>query len=93
MGGSAPFARLCRGQGSACPRDILAKEKAAFFLVEISPPEAPALASGARRRKCGCMSDTTSDPRLRLRVVFGDGAMIGPGKADLLALIRETGSI
>ncbi|MDE3079218.1 MAG: LysR family transcriptional regulator [Paracoccaceae bacterium] len=39
------------------------------------------------------MSDTTPDPRLRLRVVFGDGAMIGPGKADLLALIRETGSI
>ncbi len=33
------------------------------------------------------------DPRLRLRVVFGDGAMVGPGKADLLDLIRTTGSI
>ncbi len=32
-------------------------------------------------------------PRLRLRVVFGPGAMLGPGKADLLALIDETGSI
>lgn len=33
------------------------------------------------------------DPRLRLRVVFGDGAMVGPGKADLLDLIRTAGSI
>ena len=30
---------------------------------------------------------------LRLRLVFGGGAMIGPGKADLLELIAETGSI
>lgn len=34
----------------------------------------------------------TNEPRLRLRVVFGD-AMLGPGKADLLELISETGSI
>lgn len=33
------------------------------------------------------------DPRLRLRLVFGPGAMLGPGKADLLEAIRETGSI
>lgn len=32
-------------------------------------------------------------PRLRLRVVFGAGRRLGPGKADLLDLIRETGSI
>lgn len=32
-------------------------------------------------------------PGLRIRLVFDDGAMIGPGKADLLELIRETGSI
>ncbi len=32
-------------------------------------------------------------PRLRLRIVFGEGAMLGPGKADLLEGIRETGSI
>lgn len=31
--------------------------------------------------------------RLRLRLVFGDDAMLGPGKADLLELIGETGSI
>jgi molybdate transport system regulatory protein len=30
---------------------------------------------------------------LRVRIVFGPGMMLGPGKADLLALIRETGSI
>ena len=32
-------------------------------------------------------------PRLRLRLVFGEGMMFGPGKADLLDGIRETGSI
>ncbi len=31
--------------------------------------------------------------RLRIRLVFADGAMLGPGKADLLAAIAETGSI
>jgi molybdate transport system regulatory protein len=30
---------------------------------------------------------------LRIRVILGDGVMIGPGKADLLEGIRETGSI
>ena len=30
---------------------------------------------------------------LRVRLVFGDDAMIGPGKAELLQLIGETGSI
>jgi molybdate transport system regulatory protein len=33
------------------------------------------------------------EPSLRIRIVFGDAAMLGPGKAELLALIRETGSI
>jgi molybdate transport system regulatory protein len=31
--------------------------------------------------------------RLRLRLRFDGGAYIGPGKAELLALIAETGSI
>jgi len=38
----------------------------------------------------------TPDPsttRLSLRVVFGDDAMLGPGKAELLERIRDTGSI
>ena len=30
---------------------------------------------------------------LRIRVVLGDGLIIGPGRADLLDGIRETGSI
>ena len=39
------------------------------------------------------MSEThDTDPRLRLRIHFGN-AMMGPGKADLLENIRETGSI
>lgn len=32
-------------------------------------------------------------PRLRLRLLFGDNAMLGPGKADLLDAIAATGSI
>ena len=41
------------------------------------------------------MSDDTpsSEARLRLRIFFGDDVMLGPGKADLLEHIRETGSI
>jgi molybdate transport system regulatory protein len=31
--------------------------------------------------------------RLRLRILFGDEAMLGPGKADLLEHIRDAGSI
>lgn len=32
-------------------------------------------------------------PRLRIRVVFDGGAMLGPGKIDLLERVRDTGSI
>lgn len=32
-------------------------------------------------------------PRIRLRLDFGPGAVLGPGKADLLEAIRDTGSI
>ena len=39
------------------------------------------------------MTDHPSFPVLRLRVVFPGGGMVGPGKADLLDHIRETGSI
>jgi molybdate transport system regulatory protein len=34
-----------------------------------------------------------SDPTLRLRILFGPEAMMGPGKADLLEHIGRTGSI
>jgi molybdate transport system regulatory protein len=37
------------------------------------------------------LADKTA--RLRIRIVFGDDAMLGPGKADLLEAIRDTGSI
>ncbi len=39
------------------------------------------------------MSAEDAPARLRLRILFGDEAMFGPGKADLLDRIRETGSI
>ncbi|MHA7868416.1 MAG: winged helix-turn-helix domain-containing protein [Salipiger thiooxidans] len=39
------------------------------------------------------MPSPDSDTRLRMRILFGDSAMLGPGKADLLELIRDTGSI
>ncbi len=32
-------------------------------------------------------------PRLRLRILFGEDAMLGPGKAELLDGIRDCGSI
>ncbi|MCF3936264.1 winged helix-turn-helix domain-containing protein [Acuticoccus sp. M5D2P5] len=39
------------------------------------------------------MAEKAPSADLHLRLTFGDDAMIGPGKADLLELIRETGSI
>ena len=35
----------------------------------------------------------TDDTRIQLRLHFGDQLTFGPGKADLLALIAEKGSI
>ncbi|WP_121096512.1 winged helix-turn-helix domain-containing protein [Roseinatronobacter ekhonensis] len=32
-------------------------------------------------------------PSLRIRILFGEDAMLGPGKADLLERIGQTGSI
>ena len=39
------------------------------------------------------MGNETCRPRLRIRVVFGDAEMIGPGKAELLERIDRCGSI
>ena len=39
------------------------------------------------------MSDPTDSPRFRLRLVFGPEEWMGPGKAELLEHIAETGSI
>lgn len=43
------------------------------------------------------MSDAPSGPDaaplLRIRILFGEQAMLGPGKAELLERIRDTGSI
>jgi molybdate transport system regulatory protein len=33
------------------------------------------------------------NPSLRIRILFGEDAMLGPGKADLLERIQQTGSI
>ncbi len=33
------------------------------------------------------------EPALRIRLLFGKGKMLGPGKADLLDAIRDAGSI
>ncbi|MBA3910101.1 MAG: molybdenum-binding transcriptional regulator [Rhodobacter sp.] len=35
----------------------------------------------------------TSEATLRLRLLFGDQLVLGPGKAELLVRIRDTGSI
>ncbi|MBC7155371.1 MAG: LysR family transcriptional regulator [Rhodobacteraceae bacterium] len=39
------------------------------------------------------MNQPPKPPALRIRIVFGGGAMIGPGKAELLERIARTGSI
>ncbi|MCI5038580.1 MAG: winged helix-turn-helix domain-containing protein [Donghicola eburneus] len=39
------------------------------------------------------MDSETERPALRLRIVFGQDAMLGPGKAELLERIDRTGSI
>ncbi len=39
------------------------------------------------------MENETCRPRLRIRIVFGDHEMIGPGKAELLERIDRCGSI
>jgi molybdate transport system regulatory protein len=39
------------------------------------------------------MTPAADDTRLRIRIVFGDGAVMGPGKADLLERIGRCGSI
>ncbi|MEQ8480559.1 MAG: LysR family transcriptional regulator [Hoeflea sp.] len=38
-------------------------------------------------------SNAPDNPSLRIRILFGEDAMLGPGKADLLERIGETGSI
>ncbi len=49
------------------------------------------------RRNIRPMNDLASldhsPTRLSLRLVFGEDAMLGPGKAELLERIRDTGSI
>lgn len=39
------------------------------------------------------MKSAAQQPVVRIRIVFGEGEMIGPGKADLLERIDRTGSI
>lgn len=46
----------------------------------------------ALRQNIPGMTDPTP-PRISLRLVFGEDAMLGPGKAELLERIRDTGSI
>ncbi len=39
------------------------------------------------------MENATDRPRLRIRIVFGEAEMMGPGKAELLERIARCGSI
>lgn len=39
------------------------------------------------------MSEASDPPDFRIRILFGPGAMMGPGKAELLERIARTGSI
>lgn len=51
------------------------------------------LANRGRRKDCDEMQNETHRPRLRIRIVFGEDEMIGPGKAELLERIDRCGSI
>jgi len=51
----------------------------------------PDFDQAGQNAKGHAMPPTT--PYLRLRIVFGKDAMLGPGKAELLEHIRDTGSI
>lgn len=48
---------------------------------------------GAVARHHGGMTDDPHAPQVKLRIVFGEAAMLGPGKVLLLEHIRDTGSI
>ena len=39
------------------------------------------------------MENHAPSPRLRIRIIFGEDEMIGPGKAELLERVARTGSI
>ncbi|MDO9527384.1 MAG: LysR family transcriptional regulator [Gemmobacter sp.] len=39
------------------------------------------------------MDQETQRPRLRIRIIFGEAEMMGPGKAELLERIDSTGSL
>ncbi len=51
------------------------------------------LASAGGVNQSRAMAAETRHPRLRIRIVFGDTEMIGPGKAELLERIDRCGSI
>ncbi len=51
------------------------------------------LANRAGRGDCRGMKPAPDTPRLRIRIVFDDDEMIGPGKAELLERIARCGSI
>lgn len=57
-----------------------------------SGPRRP-LAFPNRAPESAGMEHDTHRPRLRIRIVFGDAEMIGPGKAELLERIDRCGSI
>ena len=67
------------------------RDNASFWVIFARVAIGRPLASAARLHNTRAMESTL--PTLKLRVVFGDRAMLGPGKAALLELIRDTGSI
>jgi molybdate transport system regulatory protein len=50
-------------------------------------------ACGDKRAMADLRDAKNAPPRISIRIVFGEDAMLGPGKAELLERIRDTGSI
>jgi molybdate transport system regulatory protein len=53
----------------------------------------PGLRNSRNPAEMTAKTDEPSKPRLRIRIVFGEAEMMGPGKAELLDRIARTGSI
>lgn len=64
-----------------------------YFQLAISSTDHIVIAGVSCFSAAMALSPSSEPLRLRIRVVQGDDLLLGPGRADLLAFIQETGSI
>jgi molybdate transport system regulatory protein len=76
-----------------CKRDAVQQIRVRGYPVRKVSRRLRQLANGGQSEDCRDMETKTYRPRLRIRIIFGDAEMIGPGKAELLERIDRCGSI